>query len=135
MSLDQRTLLNAGTAIWSDSSPPGQGPPNEILLSNGATIDNAAGATFTITNDASIVTVNQLDTATAFHNAGTLVKTGGTGETVFTNVALDNSGILRLDSGSIGFGSKTRQTLGDQRIRNPGRTTGDRAHPRFSHHR
>src|SRR5262249_31793793 len=96
LTLDKRNLVNAGEATWS-----GQGQYDQISLTNGATIVNLAGATFTIANDRTIECVGQAVLQQSFQNAGTLVKAGSTGETDFVNVALDNSGALRQESGSL----------------------------------
>ncbi len=104
--LDSRTLVNAGSATWS-----GNGQFDSFAMNNYAVIDNLAGAIFTITNDQ---TLHNLSIASMprFNNAGTLVKTGGTGVTGFYEVGLDNTGILRLESGTFLYASD----LGDMMI-------------------
>jgi RHS repeat-associated protein len=95
-SLDGRTLINAGTATWS-----GDGPNDRFTADKAATIDNLPGATFTIANDRILGQNDTPQAPAVFNNAGTLIKTGGTGETLFSDVTLNNTGTLRLDSGTL----------------------------------
>jgi RHS repeat-associated protein len=128
--LDARTLVNAGTAIWS-----GDGTYDALRVNDGATIDNLAGATFTITNDRSLGQFYPVIGAAVFNNAGLLVKTGGTGETSFVDVELHNKGVLSIQSGSVdvenslvidGSGALTEQpgTSLELGVGNPGSLTG-----------
>src|SRR5439155_1390732 len=63
------TLNLAGTTTWSDSG--------NLVLANNAVINNQSGALFVILNDQSI------QGSGSFGNAGTLLKTEGTGTTTF----------------------------------------------------
>jgi RHS repeat-associated protein len=95
--LDARTLINAGTATYSLIP----GVFTRFSLDNAATIENLAGATFTIAGDVPFV---ESGTAPeAFNNAGTLIRTGGTatGEATFSGIALNNSGVVRVQSGTL----------------------------------
>jgi RHS repeat-associated protein len=89
-----RTLVNAGSATWS-----GDGSFDVIGMKDGATIDNLPGATFAVTNDRGFRTEN-IATPVVFNNAGTLVKTGGTGTTLFYFVAVNNTGVMRAEQGT-----------------------------------
>jgi hypothetical protein len=91
--LDGWTLRNAGLATWTGNA--------NFALSNGAAIDNLVGATFMIATDEAIAQGNIVQDPSSFHNAGTLVKSAGTGTSSIENVELDNTGIFRLDSGSL----------------------------------
>src|SRR5437867_9856041 len=86
--LGNRTLTNAGTAVWTgsgDITPAFAGYPGGVL-------DNLAGATFTVEND-------QSAGAVTVHNAGTLTKRGGTGTTTLGSLA--NSGTVEVQSGRL----------------------------------
>jgi RHS repeat-associated protein len=110
LTLDTRTVVNAGRATWS-----GDGQFDSIVMNNNSVIDNLAGAIFTITNDQTVHNLS-IGSLPRFNNAGTLVKTGGTGVTGFYEVGLDNTGILRLESGTLLYASD----LGDMMIDGPG---------------
>jgi RHS repeat-associated protein len=96
--LDSRTLVNAGSATWSTN-----GPNDHFDADNGATIDNLSGATFTITNDRTIGQTNVASAPVVFNNAGTLVKTGGTGVTLFWFAVVNNTGVMRAEQGTFQF--------------------------------
>jgi RHS repeat-associated protein len=98
LNLDSRALVNAGSANWT-----GNGPFDVFGMNNGATIDNLPGATFTIANDRAFRIENVAATPVVFNNAGTLVKTGGTGATLFFFVALNNTGVMRAEQGTFEF--------------------------------
>jgi YD repeat-containing protein len=104
LSLDSRTLINAGSATWSGNGPNDAFKVND-MGSNlpAATIDNLAGATFTIINDRTLGQFNTAEVPLVFNNDGTLAKASGTGKTQFTDVVLNNTGTLRLDSGTLGI--------------------------------
>jgi hypothetical protein len=92
-----RTLNNSGTAIWTDSGVFGFGGGTT------GTFNNLAGATFDVRNDLTFGNAAALSTG-RFDNAGLIVKSAGTGTTVFPShgpIALDNTGIVEIQSGSI----------------------------------
>jgi hypothetical protein len=101
--LDNRTLVNAGSATWS-----GDGPNDGFFVNysgtnpSGATIHNLPGATFRITNDRPLGSPANTDVAPlVFDNGGTLIKAGGTGTTSFADVVLNNTGTLSIESGTL----------------------------------
>jgi RHS repeat-associated protein len=102
LSLDSRTLVNAGLATWS-----GDGPNDGVFVNNfgtnqsGATIDNLAGASFTIAGDLPLYAYGTAPVA--FNNAGTLIRNDGTatGAATFSGVALNDSGVVRVQSGTL----------------------------------
>jgi len=94
LSLDGRTLVNAGTATWTSD-----GQYDRTSMAAGATIDNQAGATFTITGVPSI-SGSQTPTST-FNNAGTLIRSGASGAAVFSSVAFNNSGSVQVQAGDL----------------------------------
>ncbi len=83
-------LNNAGSAVWTGG---------DIVLGDGVTFDNQAGATFD----------NQADTycyassgSAAFSNEGTFTKSGGSSSTLFdASIALDNSGTIEVQSATL----------------------------------
>jgi hypothetical protein len=64
-----------------------------------AKLNNAAGATYTIANNANI---NSNSNSTSLTNAGTLVKSGG-GGTSSISVATINTGMIEIGSGGMSF--------------------------------
>ena len=90
------TLNNAGSAIWTGTG--------EIRFEPGAAFNNLAGASFDVETDAD---VHWGGGAAAFNNAGTFIKSAGTGETVFpagdkfVGIAFNNTGTVQVLSGSL----------------------------------
>ena len=92
-----RILENEGVFAW-QSGFIDLGDNALGATAGGATIDNAAGAVFDAQNDSSIVTNNR--GTDLFINDGTLRKSAGIGTTTI-EVALDNSGAVVVDSGTL----------------------------------
>jgi RHS repeat-associated protein len=95
--LDSRTLINAGGAVWL-----GNGGFNQY----GATFTNAPGATLDIQNSLSWTT--NLSGGT-FVNQGTLKKSAGAGATAFL-VPVNNTGSVVVQQGSLTFGGNNNLT-------------------------
>ena len=85
VSLNGRTLNNAGTITWSAGL---------ILSGGGAVINNLAGANFNTTFGGSSAGTR------TFNNAGTFRKTGGTGPTTIDDV-FNNSGSVLVENGTL----------------------------------
>ncbi len=95
----ERTVDNGGVATWTDG---------EIRASAGMVFNNLAGATFDAQSDDTF----QFTTAT-FNNAGTLLKSAGTGLSRFFT-AMNNTGTVQVQSGTLAFGSGgATQTAGE----------------------
>lgn len=88
--IDGQVFSNSGSLTWSGTA--------DILLANGALLENKAGATFQIQTDAQIDFAQPL--GGVFTNAGSVVKTNSSGATSF-DVEFTNNGILNLSSGSL----------------------------------
>ncbi|MBX2997112.1 MAG: carboxypeptidase regulatory-like domain-containing protein [Caldilineaceae bacterium] len=95
--LNERTLENRGTALWT---------AGQIEGHNGAKIINAAGATFDIQTHANIYWQTSYGNRPIFENAGTLLKSAGIADaTVFYNSLHSmgtisvTAGVLQLDGG------------------------------------
>jgi len=87
--LSGRTLDNAGAATWSDTGNIwGSG-------GSGGVINNLPGATFEVRNDTAFIGFNA-----TFNNAGTLIKSAGTGTTQIDGV-FNNSGTVDVQSGTL----------------------------------
>ncbi len=84
-----RTIDNGGVATWTDG---------EIRASAGMEFNNLAGATF----DAQSDDLFQFTTAT-FNNAGTLLKSAGTGLSRFLT-AMNNTGTVHAQAGTLELG-------------------------------
>jgi hypothetical protein len=100
--IDGRVLNNTGSAIWSA----GDIQPYQLATAN--TINNLAGATFSIQSDRAITHFNAGATL-SFNNAGYVRKETTTGTTRFTDASLFNSGTVDVQTGmlSLSFGSST----------------------------
>lgn len=96
-----QTLNLGGTTTWSDKG--------SLIFANKAAINNQSGAQFLIMNDQSIQGSGR------FSNAGTLVKTVGTGTTSFdTGIAFANDGgTVDVESGTLRFAGDYTQNSGD----------------------
>jgi hypothetical protein len=104
-SFSSGTLALAGTTIWKDSGD----------FNNSGTVNNLAGATFTIQNG------QQLGGG-KFNNIGTLVKTGtGTSTVVSVFATFINTGTIDVQSGTFDFAGPMTQNAGTTTIE-PGAT-------------
>jgi hypothetical protein len=102
MSLDGRTLNNAATATWAAS-------PIVLDTFNGPTINNLAGATFTIRGDENLGYF-QTGATPVFNNAG-LLDLQAVGDGILIHMAIQNSGTIQVDSGTVFLGTYV-QTAG-----------------------
>jgi uncharacterized repeat protein (TIGR03803 family) len=94
------TLTNTGTI--------NEAGTNLVILKKAATLSNAAGATFDLTDNGS---VSQSGGST-FANAGTLEKTGGTGTSTIATKSLDNTGTVEVTSGTLDISATVSQVSG-----------------------
>lgn len=90
--LSGRTLANAGTAVWNGAG--------EFRMSNQAALLNQAGATFEIQSNATLRYTTPL--GGSVNNAGAMRKTAGGGVSNI-EVALNNSGVLEVQNGTLTF--------------------------------
>jgi hypothetical protein len=81
---------------------------NTLVLENGATLANAAGATFDLTTNGG---VGQSGGGT-LTNAGTLEKTGGTGTSTIATTTLSNTGTVEVASGTLDIAATVTQVSG-----------------------
>jgi RHS repeat-associated protein len=95
------TLTNTGTIDVT-------GTGGIYAVAPNATINNQAGATFDFQDDGSLQFNGY---TTAFNNAGTLEKTGGTG-TSFVSFDLNNPGSVEAGSGTLWVDSSVAQIFG-----------------------
>jgi uncharacterized repeat protein (TIGR03803 family) len=91
------TLTNTGTINEVGTS--------SLLLENTATLSNASGATFDLTDNGS---VSQSGGGT-FTNAGTVEKTGGTGTSTVATTTLDNPGTVTVGAGTLAISASVTQ--------------------------
>jgi hypothetical protein len=102
ITLEGWTVINEAAATWTGS--------NTIQMLHNAAIENAAGASFTITGDGVMRWDSSDDGAEApgprFDNAGTLTKLQGTAgaQTTF-NVQFNNTGSVAVQQGGLELGS------------------------------
>jgi uncharacterized repeat protein (TIGR03803 family) len=78
---------------------------NALLLENNATLRNAGGATFDLTDNGS---VSQSGGGTLI-NGGTLEKTGGTGTSTLSTSTLNNTGTVEVASGTLDIAAAVAQ--------------------------
>jgi hypothetical protein len=90
VTLDGRTLNNAGDATWA-----GAGAFN---VNGGAVVNNQADATFTVQSDQSFFW--HTGGSPTFNNAGTFTKAAGTGTTTMSG-QFNNSGTVTVNSGTL----------------------------------
>ena len=90
-SLDAGTISLTGTGAFSGTG--------NLRMSDGSVLDNLAGSTFTIENDAPWIDGGGT-AASAFNNAGTLIESGTTGSTTF-DLAFNNSGTVDVETGAL----------------------------------
>ena len=93
---------NHGVGLWSSGS---------FFTGSGAGFINMPGAVFEIIHDAEFL-YNLGGNASVFENQGTLSKSGGAGDTVFSS-DFYNSGTLKFDSGNVRFDRGLVQTGGN----------------------
>jgi hypothetical protein len=91
--LDTRTLNLAGTGTWS-------GTGNNFFMDDGSVFNVKAGATFTIANDQNVF-YSGVGATPVINNAGTIVKSGTTGTTEFTQGPFNNAGNVMISSGTL----------------------------------
>ena len=84
-----RTLNNAGVAVWSGTG--------QLDAGGEAVVNNLAGAAFDIRNDARVQYTGGI---AAFHNAGTLRKSAGGGESLW-QFDFDNDGLVDVQAGAL----------------------------------
>jgi uncharacterized repeat protein (TIGR01451 family) len=99
--LRQRTIVNSGTVNSNHT--------NIVYLENGATFNNASGASFNLLSDG--IWLYNTGAPSTFNNSGTVTKSGGTINQPFgfvlnnSNVVNAQSGTLSLDSGGTSSGT------------------------------
>ncbi len=89
--LDQRTLRNLGTAVWSGSG--------KIFVQNGAPLRNEAGGVFEVQNDV-VYDQDNWTSPGSFHNAGLFRKTAGAGTTTI-QTPVYNTGTIEVAAGTV----------------------------------
>jgi len=100
--LTGRTLVNAGTAIWS---------AGQINFSSGGVLSNASTGTFDCAFDGNMA--NSGGTGQAVANAGLFRKTAGTNATtIFSPIAFNNTGTVEVQTGVLSLSSTYLQTAG-----------------------
>jgi YD repeat-containing protein len=92
ITLDGRTLVNTATATWASGF---------MAVADGAVIDNQAGATFDVQSDSGFFLSAIGGADATFNNAGTFMKSGGTGNTDVANVIFNNTGRVDVKSGTV----------------------------------
>jgi uncharacterized repeat protein (TIGR03803 family) len=94
------TLTNDGMIVEAGT--------NSVLLENGATLSNAAGATFDLADNGG---VSQSGGGT-LTSAGILQKTAGTGTSTIASTSLSNTGIVEVATGALDIAATVTQVSG-----------------------
>jgi uncharacterized repeat protein (TIGR03803 family) len=100
-------VLSGGGTLTNDGMIDEAGT-NSLLLKNTATLSNAGGATFDVTDNGS---VSQSGGGT-LTNAGTVKKTGGTGTSTIATTSLGNTGTMEVDIGTLDIAATVAQVSG-----------------------
>src|SRR5262249_45823042 len=87
------TLDNSGTVNWNG------GTGQIVIAGPNGSVQNRTGATFNLTSDGTIGYGGV--PGASFINAGTFVKSGGTGNLDLSNAFVSNSGLVDLQAGNI----------------------------------
>jgi uncharacterized repeat protein (TIGR03803 family) len=103
-----RNPILTGSGVFTNDGTIYEAGTNGIMVENGATLDNAAGATFDLTADGGL---GQSGGGT-FTNAGTLEKTGGTGASTIATTTLDNPGTITVSTGALDIAAAVTQVAG-----------------------
>jgi len=98
------TLDNYGAATLSTYAN-----DNGLYFSSGGTLNNEAGASFDITTDAQLYAFGGSPAGGTINNQGTFAKTGGTGNSIVSNVY--NTGSVLFDQGGSGIVEAESGTL------------------------
>jgi len=95
--LSQRGLSNQGAAVWTNTG--------SLYGYNGAVVNNSG--TWDTRSDATFLYYGSggYPPAPVFNNSGSFTKTGGTGSTIFSGTAFNNSGSVELVKGTLNFQS------------------------------
>jgi uncharacterized repeat protein (TIGR03803 family) len=101
-------LVLSGAGTLTNNGTIDEAGTNSLVLENSATLSNAAGATFDLTDNGSI---SQSGGGT-FTNAGTLEKTGGTGTSTIATTTLDNTGTVAVSRGTLEISAAVSQVSG-----------------------
>jgi uncharacterized repeat protein (TIGR03803 family) len=91
------SLVNDGRIIQTSGA--------KLFLEDGATLDNAAGATYDIESDGGLAESG----GGTFTNAGTLEKTKGLGTSTIATSTLDNPGIVTVTRGTLDISATVTQ--------------------------
>ncbi len=107
-------LRNSGTIIWSGGNLP---------MSYGSSIENLAGAVFSVQTDATIYWTGN-GTAPVFNNAGTFRKSSGAGTLSISSVVFNNTGTVDVVSGTANFASNNLRLQPGSQLTGTGRVIG-----------
>jgi uncharacterized repeat protein (TIGR03803 family) len=102
-------LVLTGAGTFSNAGSITEAGTNSLVLENQATLDNAAGAVFDLTDNASVTDSG----GGAFRNSGTLEKTGGTGTSTIATSILNNLGTVAVASGTLNISAPVTQVSGN----------------------
>jgi hypothetical protein len=102
-------LVLTGHGTFSNTGSITEAGTNSLVLENQATLDNAAGAVFDLTDNGSLTDSG----GGAFRNSGTLEKTGGTGTSTIATSILNNLGTVAVGSGTLNISAPVSQVSGN----------------------
>jgi hypothetical protein len=103
------TLVLDGTGSFTNNQTLIQTGTGNLSLENNATLDNASSGTYNFASDGGVA---QSGDGTLV-NAGTLVKSRGTGTTTIAATTLDNTGLVQVNSGTMDIAAAVTQISAD----------------------
>jgi hypothetical protein len=122
-------LVLSGAGTLTNDGTISEGGKNSLVLQNGATLDNAAGATFDLAGNGSV----SQSGGGAFVNAGTLAKSKGGGTSTIATTSLDNAGTVAVSNGTLDIAAAVTQVSGNTLTAGTWAVTGSPAAPAKLH--
>jgi uncharacterized repeat protein (TIGR03803 family) len=114
-------LVLTGAGTLSNNGTINEAGTNSLVLENNATLDNAAGATFDLTDNGSV----SASGSGTLSNAGVLEKTGGTGTSTIGTTTITNTGTVAVSSGTLDISATVAQVSGKTLTAGAWTVTGD----------
>jgi uncharacterized repeat protein (TIGR03803 family) len=101
-------LVLTGAGTFTNNGTITEAGTHNLILKKTAALDNAAGATFDLTDNGSITQSG----GSTLTNDGTLEKTGGTGTSTISTTTLDNRATVAVTSGTLDISATVAQVSG-----------------------
>jgi filamentous hemagglutinin family protein len=96
--------LDGPAAVWTNNGTLSHDGAGQLMLSNGATVNNALGSSWNVSSSNAAPISHGGGAATTFNNAGTFTHSGATPHTVSPS-AFRNTGVVNVNSNSLTLGA------------------------------